>query len=400
MSTISISRSSLYLVLGFIWLGHFSVDVMIGIWPVYKSLVQLDLTKAGLIVAAGAFIGEGSQLIFGTLSDKGYRKVVIMIGLLAALSSVFLAYSTDYFILFGLYLVTCLGSGAFHPAAAGLVGGLNSNRKALLMTFFASGGSLGLAFSQIIFMGVYEVSAGHTFIMAFPVLVLIFLLFFLRLPQANVKTTHQPHFSDFISFFKRPELCYLYFSQVANQALLWGTIFVLPDVLRSLGHFDWVCYGGGHMCLILGGALMMLPSGYLADRYSARSVLLYSGLIACLAFYFILLFGGISMTVILTALFILGSSLAIANPVAVSLGNRLVPNQPSTISAFLMGLVWCVSEAIGPGGIGIMNYLFNDDDYAPVKALAALGTLFLVNIYATIQLPKIEQDRQVCRSRA
>ena len=131
---------------------------------------------------------------------------------------------------------------------------------------------------------------------------------------------------------------------------------------------------------------MMIPGGYLADLYSARQVMLYGGVISCAAFYFILFSGGVSTSVILPALFVLGSTLALMNPLAISLGTKLEPNRSGAISAFLMGLVWCLSEALGPGGVGIMSSLFTD--YAPVKALAILGCLFLVQIYATICLPK------------
>jgi FSR family fosmidomycin resistance protein-like MFS transporter len=389
MSNSTVKLSSLYVILLFVWLGHFLVDVMLGIWPVYKSIVHLDLAKAGLIVAVGAFIGEGSQIFFGSWSDQGYRKLIILIGVLAATSSAFIAYTQEYMLLFLLYLLTCIGSGAFHPAAAGLVNSLVPERRGLLMTIFASGGSLGLASSQIIFTTTYESLPGQGYLLAIPGLFLVICLFLYRVPKAATTISkHKMNLRDFITFFKHRELRYLYFSQVANQTLLWGTIFILPDVLKTLGHFEWVCYGGGHMCLILGGAAMMIPSGYLADKYSARSVLLYSSLVACAAFYFILFSGGISMTLVLVSLFVLGASLAIANPVAVALGTRFIPDKPGTISAFLMGLVWCLSEALGPGGVGLMSTWF--DDYGPVKALALLGVFFLLNIYATIRLPKEE----------
>lgn len=385
--TSSNNRLLPFLLIALIWMGHFIVDIMLGIWPVYKTIIHLDLAKAGLIVAIGAFIGEGSQLIFGSLSDRGYHKKIIMFGVLAASSATFLAYSTNYFVLFGLYLLTCIGSGAFHPAAAGLVSSIDPNRRSLLMAIFASGGSIGLAMSQIVFTNTYEFFNQQTFLLAIPTVVIICLLLAYQFPFFQVTPESTSHrLKDFIVFFKRSDLRHLYISQVANQAIFWGAIFILPDVLKTLGHYDWVCYGGGHMCLILGGAIMLIPSGYLADRYSARTILLYAGFIACATLYFILLSGGISMTLVLIALFVLGGSLAIANPLSVALGSRLVPNSPGTVSAFLMGLVWCVSEAIGPGGVGILSAWF--EDYAPVKALALLGSLFIINIYGLLRLPK------------
>lgn len=391
MMDLSLRRSQIILLLILIGLAHFLVDTMLGIWPIYKSIAQLDMTKAGLIVAMGAFIGEGTQLLFGSLSDKGYRKVLIIAGLVIAMSSSFFIYSSHYAILFGLYLMTCIGSGCFHPCAASLMSSLNPARRGLIMTIFAACGSLGLATSQLTFTHARVLFEGQTYLLAIPAVGLAILLVCYRFPQAVNQTQqtpqrHQAILKDFGEFFKNPSLRALYFSQVANQSILWGTIFILPDTLRVLGHPEWTCQGGGHFCFIMGAACMMIPGGYLADLYSARQVMFYAGLISFTAFYFILFSSGISSFIVLPILFILGATLSLINPLALSMGTKLEPNRSGTVSAFLMGLVWCVSEALGPGGVGIMSDLFGE--YAPVKALAVLGCLFLIQIYATICLPK------------
>jgi FSR family fosmidomycin resistance protein-like MFS transporter len=375
------------------WCGHFLVDVMIGIWPVYKSLAQIDLAQAGLIVAGGAFIGEGSQIFFGSLSDKGYRHLCIIFGILMAMASVFLTYSSSIGILFVLYVTTCIGSGCFHPSASSLVNTMIPAKRGIMMAVFASGGSLGLASSQLIFTQSYSIFDGKTVWLAIPLVVLAIVLLFFRPSKAHSgmsTSANRPKLRDYLSFFKNSTLRSLYFSQIANQSLYWGLIFILPDVLKSLGHPDWISYGMGHFCFILGGALMMIPSGFIADKYSPRLLMLVLGMIGLVSFYVVILFGGISMLLTLPVLFILGACLAVMNPLAVSFGVRLVPESPGAISAFLMGLVWCVSEAIGPGGVGLMTKMFTD--YAPVKAVAILGLLFFVQIYHTLLLPKVEQE--------
>lgn len=379
--------SKLCVAMAFIWAAHFFVDLMLGIWPVYKSLVEMNLAKAGLIAAIGAFIGEGSQLVFGFLSDRGYRKPIIIIGLMIAAASAFLAYFKSNEALFGLYTLTCVGSGAFHPSAAGLMNTLMPERRGLLIAIFSSGGSVGLALSQLIFTHIYDFFPGETYLLALPAMFIAIFMIFYAFPQTNTPSAHNMNFKDIFSFFKRKDLRALYIASVAQQSIMWGTIFILPDVLKAFGHTDWICFGGGHMCLILGGAVMVIPAGYLADKYSDRSVMLAVSLIALISFYTLIFFGSMSVTFVLPVLFILGAVLNIFLPIAISLGGRLVPEQPSTVSAFLMGLVWCVSEAIGPGGIGLTATLF-PGDYAPVKALALLGSLFLVNIYAVLALPK------------
>lgn len=382
----SAQRLHLFLLLVLIGAAHFFVDTMLGVWPIYKSMAQLDMAKAGLIVAAGAFIGEGSQLFFGSYSDKGYRKILIIAGLVLAMANTCLTYSSSYLVLFSLYLLTCIGSGSFHPSAASLISGLIPARRNLLMTIFATGGSLGMATSQLSFNQAHAFFEGHTSFLIIPALLLALILAFYPFPQVNQCKGHTASFRDFAEFFKNPALRSLYCSQVANQSILWGTIFILPDTLQAMGYSNWICYGGGHFCFIMGAACMMIPGGYLADLYSARQVMLVGGIFSCVVFYFILFSGGMSLWIVLAALFFLGASLALMNPIAVSLGVKMEPARSGAISAFLMGLVWCLSEAMGPGGVGLLSSLF--DNYAPVKALAILGSLFLVQIYGTFKLPQ------------
>lgn len=369
--------------------AHFLVDTMLGIWPLYKSMAHFDLAVAGMVVAFGAFIGEGSQLLFGSFSDRGYRKLLIILGLIVSGASAFLVYFTDYPILFFLYLLTCLGSGCFHPCAASFVSNLIPSRRSFLMTIFAAGGSLGLATSQLTYMQVHQGLGGHTVIFLLPIIVLAGCIAWVRFPKTaeeQAGNAHHRSVKDFLDFFKNPSLRCLYISQVANQSILWGTIFILPDAFKALGHTEWICFGGGHFCFIMGAACMMIPGGYLADLYSPRQVMLYGGLISCGAFYFVLNSSGMAMWIVVPALFVLGASLALMNPLAVSLGNRLEPNRTGSVSAFLMGLVWCVSEAVGPGGVGLMSHWFGE--YGPIKALAILGSLFLVQIYAMLCFPR------------
>lgn len=386
----SLRWSQLILIVLFLAAAHFLVDVMLGIWPLYKSMAKLDMALSGLIVGLGAFIGEGSQLFFGSFSDKGYRKLLIIIGLIMAMGGSFFAYSTDYVVLFFLYLLTSIGSGCFHPCAASLTSGLIPSRRGLLLTIFAAMGSLGMATSQLIFSSVYSFFEGGTYLLAIPAIALGIIFACYRLPkavnQAQIDTSHAPpSLSDFKHFFQNKPLLNLYLSQVGNQSLMWGTIFILPDALKSLGHSEWICCGGGHCCLILGAAFMMVPGGYLADIYSVRRIMLYGGFISAISFYWFLLSNGNPAWLVLLNLFILGSTLSVMNPLAVSLGTKMEPLRTGSVSAFLMGMVWCVSEPLGPGGLGIMSGMFEEN--GPVKALAILGSLFVLQIYGTYRLP-------------
>lgn len=385
---------NLYLTVFALWLGHFFIDIMIGFWPVYKTIAELDLAWAGLISAACALIGEGMQIVFGPLCDKGYRKPLVFIGLSAAIASTFLAYTTDYGFLFLLFLITCIGSGAFHPAAMSWMGELTNHRKGVFITFFAMGGAVGMASSQLIFSTVFFDLQGHTAILAFPLLclALFFALKPLKMPPLQAPKERPRSLAIFKSFFKRKELRMLYFSQICSQTLLWGFLFLLPDILTSRGYNSWVSLGGGHMLFILGGAAMMVPAGSLADRFSSRVVLLSAMGTAALLSYIFLLNPTLPTPAVLVLLFLIGSALGTINPVAIAFGTRLEPQHPGMISAFLMGLVWCVSEGLGQAGGGILTKLFTED--AAAKSLAVMGIFYIIGIAVMLQLPTPQRHEE------
>ena len=142
----------------------------------------------------------------------------------------------------------------------------------------------------------------------------------------------------------------------------------------------------------------MVPVGYLAARYSARTVILVAASVGAVAIYTFLGFPNHNPSVVLCLLFICGLSLGLVNPVSLIVGSNMVPRHPGMISAFLMGLAWCVAEAVGPMGAGMMATLFSEDPAG--RALALLGLLYFVSwgcIYAfreeTIEadsLPQLE----------
>lgn len=369
--------------------AHFLVDFTIGIWPVYKTMAELDLAAAGMIYAVSASLGEGMQAFFGNWSDRGWRKVLILGGMACTTLGAFFAFTTNYAWLFLMFLILCLGSGAFHPSAVGLISRLTQTKKSLYITVFAAFGSLGLATSQIIYAAVYGHFNGNTLLIMVPTLALVLFSMQKKLLQTPVVkgegAREAPRFRLFLDFFKKEDLRHLYLSQICNQTVAWGFLFLLPDVLKTRGYDDWIVYGGGHLIYILGSVLCLIPSGLLADRLSSRSVILTGTIAGGLLYYTFLSYPEMSDGLTLTLLFAMGGSIGIVNPVSVAFGNKLAPEHPGMVSAFLMGCVWCVSEFIGPGGGGLLTKLFDED--APARALMLIGISFALGLYVASKLP-------------
>lgn len=374
-----------------LWIGHFLVDFMLGIWSVFKTMSALDLGIAGIMAAIAAFIGEGAQVFFGNLSDRGYRNRLILVGIFLASANVFLAFTESYALLLLLFMMTCIGSGAFHPTAVSLIGSLTSRQKGLYISIFSSGGALGMALSQMIFTQTHTYFNGNTLLLIIPSILIIFVLiacgYFKKTAREEGSSQHASfNLQMFRDYFKDIPLRRLYIAQVCNQTIFWGTIFLLPDVLVTRGYEPSIAYGGGHFAFIIGSAFMMIPSGYLADRFSPRSVILVCSLSGMIFFYTLLFIPFLSPFYLIPLLAVAGSFLGVVQPVAVALGNELGKKNPGMVSAFTMGLVWCVSETIGPAGSGLLSKLFVED--APAKSLMVFGLLFPVLLYSAYKLPQ------------
>lgn len=380
---------SIVVSLSLLWVGHFLVDFMLGIWSIYKTMTFLDLGIAGTIAALSAFIGEGAQLFFGNLSDRGYRNRLIIAGVALTAANLFLVFTGSYLSILFLFMLTCIGSGAFHPTAVSLIGSLTDKQKGFYISIFSSGGALGMALSHMIFSGSYSYFNGNPLPLIVPVLLLLTILLYLGYFKKNdsSQTTKTPfNFKVFKDYFSHPAKRHLYIAQVCNQTLFWGSIFLLPDVLLTRGYEDSITFGGGHFAFIIGSAFMMIPSGFFADRFSPRSVILFASGMGMIFFYIFLLNPLLPTFYLIPLLILTGSFLGIVQPIAVALGNDLGKNNPGMTGFFTMGLVWCVSETVGPAGSGLASKLFVDD--APAKALMLFGLLYPVLIYFTYRLPK------------
>lgn len=362
------------------------MDFFTGIWPIYKTLANIDIAQAGLIAGVSGFCGEIFQVLFGYFSDRGHRKRVLLLGLVLSSSILWITLVQGISGSFLLMLLLMLGSGSFHPAAMGMTGNLAGEKKGSAILFFASGGALGLGISQLAFTKLREIFQGHALIIFVPLIILLVILAFHRFPQ---QTFAQPSLS-LRGFFQpimhcRKPLFLLYLSQVAVQGLVLAFMFLLPDILASRKCDSWLCMGGGHLCFVLGSALTMIPAGKLCDRYGQKKVLLSVVSCALLLFYVFLTHPGLSLGHSALLLSGLGAFLGIINPIIVSWGNRLVPESPSTVSALLMGFAWCFSN-LGPAFAGFLSKFYVEEPY--LNAIASLGGLLFLILFFVVLMPR------------
>jgi len=368
-----------------LWLSHLFLDFFTGIWPIYKTIAGIDIAKAGLIAGLAGFCGEILQLFFGYFSDRGFRKVMTLLGLGLSASVLWITFSTDLVVSFFILLLLMLGSGSFHPAAVGYASLLSQEKKGRNILLFTSGGALGLAISQLAFTKALTLFGGHALIFLIPVTLLLLVMAFY--PFEEQKSNRVLSLKEFCQPLMRSKgpLALLYLTQVCNFSMLTAFMFLLPDLMRSKGCDTWLSMGGGHLCFVIGGAMLMVPAGYLSDRFGPKPVLLTILLSSLLLFYSFL--AQSEMSVVATVIFLLGIGgfMGTVTPVLVAWGNKLVPESPSTVSALMMGFAWCLAN-LGSTWAGLLAKHITSSEPI-VMTLAILGSLLVVGFLLIVFMP-------------
>lgn len=369
-----------------LWSSHLLLDFFTGIWPIYKTIAGIDLAKAGLIAGLAGFFGELLQLFFGYFSDRGFRKTVTLLGLALSSSILWITFTDDILISFFILLMLMIGSGSYHPAAVGFAGLLSPERKGRNILLFASGGALGLAISQLTFTKALEFFDGNATILFLPVILLLVVMaiYPIEEQQNNQRLSFKEFFQPLLR--SRRPLFLLYLTQVCNFTMLTAFMFLLPDLMHSKGCHNWLAMGGGHLCFVIGGALMMVPAGYLSDKFGPKPVVLTIFFFALLMFYSFLSQVEFSLWKTISFLLCIGGFMGTVTPVLVSWGNKLVPESPSTVSALMMGFAWCLAN-LGSTWAGLIAK--NIKTTEPIAmTLSLLGTLLVVGFFLILFMPQ------------
>jgi len=141
--------------------------------------------------------------------------------------------------------------------------------------------------------------------------------------------------------------------------------------------------------LLSGAALGCLPAGFLGDRFSPAKTILSGYLLGLVALYTLLFQPALSTGALLTTLFFFGASLGPMTPLSLAVGTGCVPERRGMVSAFLMGLVWIVSETVGIGFSGLLADSFQEN--GPLKALLCIGLYLPVGSYFAASLIRTER---------
>ncbi len=375
-------------------IAHFMADCFGGIWPVYKKLAGLDLSIAGNISTITLMIGTSTQPLFGIAADRRHRRRLIVLGTALTFGAMLLGPLTiardaglvsvraAYLLMFAVMMAVRFGQDMFHPAGAGLAGGISSRHRSTFVAIFIACGAVGYGLSQVSFALFYKLAARHTELLLVPGLaawVLVWRWCRPVVPPTGAQPSLRTVLSDLRSA-RRP-LAVLFAILALSAAVNIGMQFLMPEFIAARGYPEWVADGGAFLFLILGSALMMVPAGHLADRIGRRLMLLIMLVLAAGGYHAMVRLPHMPLIGFLALVVVAGAFLGTINPLGVAFGQHVAPRNVSMVSALMMGLAWCVGS-VSPSVVGPLA-----ERFGPVETLSWLGVINIVMIGLGFLLP-------------
>ena len=361
---------------------HIVVDAYTNIYaPMLPLLIPhlgLSLATAGTLAMCFQLANSVSQLAFGALADRWRPRVLLIAGpLLAVIVLSQIGLATSPVQLGAILVLGGLGGAAFHPPAAALVYTMADHRKGLAMSAHLSGGSLGFAAAPVLFAPfIASMGLGYSPLIMIPGL--IALAFTLRhTPAMSRPKSHERSTWATLRPAATP-LSLLYFTIVLRTATTYGFMTFTPTLLTQQGFTIGEASSAVSLYLFASGIGGFL-GGPLADRIGARTVILWSLIIAVpfmavaphlppLGFTAMLAIGGL----------LLQSTL----PISVTFAQTFVKGGAATVSSLMMGFAW------GMGSLTVPLIGMGADRFGIQPTLAVVAFIPLLAAALAWQLPE------------
>ncbi len=373
-------------------LGHFTVDMYVGILPVLYPLLigrfSLDFGTVGLVTLAYSGMASLVQPFFGWLADRYGTRYIGFALIWTACTFAMIGFAPSFPILVLLAAASGIGSGAYHP-----LGSLNAaavipeRSRNAAMGAYVSGGTLGVASGPLIGAFLFSFfGVRGTALMILPgVTIAIWMLFEMRkvaLRRATPAAKQQ-------AAAEAPPIPLLPLLAVVGTMMSrsWTMISVqafVPTWYASLG-YQAGFYSTLATVIVLASAFGNIGTGGLADRFGRRAVTISS---LVLTIPVLLLFTQFTGPIGLVLGAILGFTAASTGPLMLVMAQQLMRGRAGLASGLILGLGF-ITGAIGVPVTGVVA-----DHYGIPNALRFQVVIVLATIAIAYFLPTEKQMQQ------
>ena len=391
-------NSTRYPVLGAISFSHMLNDMMqslmLAIYPLFKSGLNLNFAQIGLITLTYQITASILQPLVGLYTDRKPHPYSLPIGMGFTFVGLLLLSRADSFA-HVLVAAACVGMGSsiFHPESSRVARMASGGRHGLAQSIFQVGGNAGTAIGPLLAAAIVipNGQASIAWFSAAALLAMVVLGFVghwsghqirpgKRKAAASAAQPHPP------ALVRR--------TMAVLMALVFSKFFYLASIntylIFYLQHRFGVSVRDGqlHLFIFLAAvAAGTLLGGPIGDRIGRKRVIWVS-ILGVAPFTLALPYASLEVSAFLTA--IIGFVLASAFPAMVVYAQELVPGKVGAVSGLFFGL------AFGLGGIGaaalgqLADMVGIVDVYKICSVLPLIGLLaaFLPDLQSTAHAPR------------
>ncbi len=353
--------------------GHCVVDIYQGalpaILPFLKDELGLSYAMSGIILIMANITSSILQPVFGYVSDKKEKPLLLPTGVLAAgVGFALLSVPSTFLPVLLLVTLSGLGIAAFHPEGYKTAHFYTGPRAATGMSIFSVGGNVGMALGPMMSIPIITYFGFRSL----PVVMLPALLFAAMIIYSR-RSVALPYRSEHVRAEGDPKggpIPFLSLSLLVSVVVMrsWtqmGLLSYIPFYYINYLKGDPVYAGQLVSVFLLGGAVGTLAGAPLADKWGYRFFIGLSMGVAALTFPLIFVFQNFPLLLSIT-LFWLGMVLVSTFSVTVVMSQKLLPRSLGIASGLTTGF------AIGAGGIGVTLLGVVADRYGVPFALKSI----------------------------
>lgn len=337
---------------------------------------KLSVSTGTLVIALFTISSSIAQPVFGYLIDQRGQRWFVHVGTLwmAVLLSM-TGYVSNVTLLMLIAAAAGMGTAAFHPQAASMVGMSSKHNKGLVMSAFIAMGNLGLALSPMLLLPLFRnYGVEYSWVAIFPGLLAATLLYFYAPRVDPPPKQNSPDLGQLLKSIgnsSNSELFKLIVIVVLRSTVHTGLMTLLPVYFLSR-NYSAQFTGSLIFAALTAGSVGGIIGGYISDRFGRKPLVFFSMTLASASFYgFFALSGAASLILLCVGTMALLASFS----VTVILAQELIPENTALASGLSMGF------AVGIGGLGV-SIIGRYADHFGIEA--AVQLLFLVPFAAAV----------------
>ena len=347
------SESPAYRILSAISFSHFLNDtmqsLMLAIYPLFKTSLQLNFTQIGLITLTYQCTASLLQPMIGYYTDRHPKPFSLAVGMCFTLVGLLtLSLASSFPVLLVAAALVGTGSSVFHPESSRVARMASGGRHGLAQSIFQVGGNAGSATGPLLAAWIV-LPHGQRSIALFSLIALLAMIILLGVGRWYRDHLRQPKRAT-PTAVRQVQGARIYWTLAILLALIFSKFFYLASINSYLIFYLMHQYGIDtqmaqyHLFYFLFSvAAGTLLGGPIGDRIGRKQVIWFS-ILGVAPFTLALPYVGLAWSVPLTM--IIGFMLASAFPAIIVYAQELFPGKVGTVSGLFFGL------AFGLGGIG------------------------------------------------